>query len=158
MNILVSACLMGVKCRYDGGGELAPGIRELMERCHLVPVCPEIMGGLATPRTPAERQDGRVVTQDGQDVTGGGREAGKALRLQVRAVKGAQPLLRKRQDIRRNFYEKFDSRGRCGSCPPQGGGADRIRRVLHRAVAERLRKAGIDERGSEEAAGFRSGT
>ena len=82
MNILVSACLMGVKCRYDGGGELAPGIRELMERCHLVPVCPEIMGGLATPRTPAERQDGRVVTQDGQDVTGAYlRGAEEAVRL-----------------------------------------------------------------------------
>ena len=82
MNILVSACLMGVKCRYDGGGELAPGIRELMERCHLVPVCPEIMGGLATPRTPAERQDGHVVTQDGQDVTGAYlRGAEEAVRL-----------------------------------------------------------------------------
>ena len=82
MNILVSACLMGVKCRYNGGGELVPGIRELMERCHPVPVCPEIMGGLATPRTPAERQDGRVVTQDGEDVTGAYlRGAEEAVRL-----------------------------------------------------------------------------
>ncbi|MCD7908651.1 MAG: DUF523 domain-containing protein [Clostridium sp.] len=82
MNILVSACLLGVNCRYNGGGELAPGILELMERCHLVPVCPEIMGGLATPRTPAERRDGRVVTRDGQDVTGAyARGAEEAVRL-----------------------------------------------------------------------------
>ncbi|MBS6955844.1 MAG: DUF523 domain-containing protein [Enterocloster asparagiformis] len=82
MNILVSACLLGVNCRYNGGGELAPGILELMERCHLVPVCPEIMGGLATPRTPAERRDGRVVTGDGQDVTGAyARGAEEAVRL-----------------------------------------------------------------------------
>lgn len=82
MNILVSVCLLGVNCRYNGGGELAPGIPELMERCHLVPVCPEIMGGLATPRTPAERRDGRVVTRDGQDVTGAyARGAEEAVRL-----------------------------------------------------------------------------
>ncbi len=69
MNILVSACLMGVNCRYKGDGSLIPEISRLMEHCHLVPVCPEIMGGLATPRTPAERIGDRVVTRDGKDVT-----------------------------------------------------------------------------------------
>lgn len=82
MNILVSACLLGVNCRYNGKGELAPGIRELMERCHPVPVCPEIMGGLPTPRTPAERSGGRVITRDGGDVTDAyERGAEEAVRL-----------------------------------------------------------------------------
>lgn len=82
MNILVSACLLGVNCRYNGKGELAPGIRELMERCHPVPVCPEIMGGLPTPRTPAERSGGRVITRDGDDVTDAyERGAEEAVRL-----------------------------------------------------------------------------
>lgn len=69
MNILVSACLMGVNCRYKGDGAMIPEIGTLMEHCCLIPVCPEIMGGLATPRVPAERQGGRVVTKDGGDVT-----------------------------------------------------------------------------------------
>lgn len=69
MNILVSACLLGVECRYNGKGELDPQVKALLDSHHLIPVCPEIMGGLATPRTPAERRDGRVVTRDGQDVS-----------------------------------------------------------------------------------------
>ena len=69
MNILVSACLLGVECRYNGRGVLIPQAEELMKRHHLIPVCPEIMGGLATPRTPAERSDGQVLTKDGTDVT-----------------------------------------------------------------------------------------
>ncbi len=69
MNILVSACLLGVQCRYDGTGALAEGIKKLMEEHTLIPVCPEIMGGLATPRDPAERSGDKVVTKDGADVT-----------------------------------------------------------------------------------------
>ena len=69
MNILVSACLLGVECRYDGRGVLMSQAEELLSRHHLIPVCPEIMGGLATPRTPAERTGSGVVTRDGEDVT-----------------------------------------------------------------------------------------
>lgn len=69
MNILVSACLLGVRCRYDGRGGLIPGAAELLDQHHLIPVCPEIMGGLATPRTPAERVKKQVLTKDGADVT-----------------------------------------------------------------------------------------
>ncbi|MDO5417141.1 MAG: DUF523 domain-containing protein [Lachnospiraceae bacterium] len=69
MRILVSACLLGVCCRYSGGGELEPSIQKLMEKHELIPVCPEILGGLPTPRTPAEQKGSRVWTRDGQDVT-----------------------------------------------------------------------------------------
>ena len=69
MRILVSACLLGVCCRYSGGGELEPSIQKLMEKHELIPVCPEILGGLPTPRTPAEQKGSQVWTRDGQDVT-----------------------------------------------------------------------------------------
>ena len=69
MNILVSACLLGVDCRYDGTGCLLPILEELKERHHLIPICPEAFGGLPTPRPPAERQGNRVVTRSGTDVT-----------------------------------------------------------------------------------------
>ena len=69
MNILVSACLLGLSCRYDGQSKPNAGIEELMERYHLIPVCGEVFGGLPTPRTPAERVGERVMTRDGADVT-----------------------------------------------------------------------------------------
>ncbi len=69
MKILVSACLLGVACRYDGASKPHPMMEELARRHQLVPVCPEQLGGLATPRPPAERQGPCVVTRDGGDVT-----------------------------------------------------------------------------------------
>lgn len=69
MNILISACLLGLACRYDGRSKEYPGISQLMSAHTLIPFCPECYGGLPTPRAPAERQDDRVVTKEGQDVT-----------------------------------------------------------------------------------------
>ena len=69
MKILVSACLLGTRCRYDGASKAHPEIAALAERHTLIPVCPEQLGGLPTPRTPAERQGVRVVTKTGSDVT-----------------------------------------------------------------------------------------
>ena len=62
MNILVSACLLGVSCRYDGGANACPALLEALRAGGhtAVPVCPEVYGGLPTPRPPAERQGGRV--------------------------------------------------------------------------------------------------
>lgn len=68
--MLISACLMGVECRYDGGGQALPNLTALMARYQLIPVCPEQLGGLPTPRTPSERRGDRVVARDGTDVTG----------------------------------------------------------------------------------------
>ncbi|MDD3252372.1 MAG: DUF523 domain-containing protein [Lachnospiraceae bacterium] len=68
-NVLVSACLLGVHCRYNGEGVLDEEVRQLMQTAHLIPVCPEILGGLATPREPAERMGDRVLTKSGTDVT-----------------------------------------------------------------------------------------
>lgn len=69
MNILVSACLLGVACRYDGTGGLLPILEEVKERHHLIPVCPEAFGGLPTPRPPAEIIDGKVMNAEGTFVT-----------------------------------------------------------------------------------------
>lgn len=80
--ILVSACLLGVNCRYDGKGVLDEAVKALMEYAVLIPVCPEIMGGLATPRDPAERVGEMVLTKNGEDVTEAYRNgAGETLKL-----------------------------------------------------------------------------
>jgi len=68
-RILVSACLLGVNCRYKGGGQKLAGIERLMDIAELIPVCPEVLGGLPTPRTPAERCGEQVCMRDGTDVT-----------------------------------------------------------------------------------------
>ena len=84
-NIIVSACLLGVSCRYDGNSKPNEKIIKLKEKYNLIPICPEIMGGLPTPRMSAEIKDGRVKTENGIDVTEeykkGAEEALKLARL-----------------------------------------------------------------------------
>ena len=67
--ILVSACLLGGPCRYDGTGKADERLLTLAKTHTLIPVCPEQLGGLCTPRPPAERSGARVLTQSGEDVT-----------------------------------------------------------------------------------------
>lgn len=71
MNILVSHCLLGAPCRYDGQSKPVAALKKLEEQGHtLIPVCPEVLGGLPTPRPPAEIQaDSQVVNKAGTDVT-----------------------------------------------------------------------------------------
>ena len=69
MRILVSACLLGLCCRYDGQSKRDDRVLRLAEKHELIPVCPEQLGGLPTPRPPAEIRDGRVINRLGQDVT-----------------------------------------------------------------------------------------
>lgn len=70
-NILVSACLLGVCCRYDGKGNPNEQVLSLLDRqdVTLIPVCPEQLGGMPTPRIPSERRDGRVFNRAGEDMT-----------------------------------------------------------------------------------------
>lgn len=70
-TLLISACLVGYNCKYNGGNNALPPevLTALRERYRLIPVCPEAAGGLPTPRVPSERRGGRVVTRDGRDVT-----------------------------------------------------------------------------------------
>lgn len=68
--LIVSRCLTGEPCRYDGRDNLVPELRDLAEAGKAAAVCPEVLGGLPTPRTPSERTaDGRVIARDGADVT-----------------------------------------------------------------------------------------
>ncbi len=69
MNILVSACLLGVECRYDGGHNYCGAADRLKEKHHLIPVCPEVYGGLPVPRVPSEILKERVISAEGNDVT-----------------------------------------------------------------------------------------
>ena len=68
-NVLISACLCGEKCRYDGKDNLISNLDEIKKICNLIPVCPEVSGGLSTPRNPSEIVGGKVIMNNGADVT-----------------------------------------------------------------------------------------
>lgn len=68
-KILISACLIGDKCKYDGKSNYHPLIEELLKKYELVPFCPEVEGGLETPRNPSERIKGQVRMENGRNVT-----------------------------------------------------------------------------------------
>lgn len=82
---LCSACLLGIKCRYDGKDCRNEKVVELLKTELLIPVCPEQLGGLPTPREPAEIFGGKVLTKSGRDVTEnfirGARETLKIVKL-----------------------------------------------------------------------------
>ena len=68
-KILVSACLLGVNCKYKDGNNRNEKVLEYIKDKQVIPICPEIMGGLPTPRLGAEQLNGRVILEDGTDVT-----------------------------------------------------------------------------------------
>lgn len=91
---LVSACLAGVHCRYDCQAQSRPEIEEMVQNGTAIPVCPEQLGGLPTPRPPAERVGGRVLTKSGQDVTAQ-YKAGAEEALKIAILCGATEALLK---------------------------------------------------------------
>ena len=80
-KLLISACLLGSNCKYNGGNNYHPLTEKLREKYTLVPVCPEAFGGLAVPHEPSERVGDRVLSRTGEDVTAAFRRgAEKTLR------------------------------------------------------------------------------
>ena len=68
-KILVSACLLGVNCKYSGGNNYNEKVLNFIKDKEVIPVCPEILGGLSTPRPPSERIGDKVVNNQDKDVT-----------------------------------------------------------------------------------------
>ena len=69
MKIGVSACLLGRNCKYNGKSNYNSSLCKLLEGHEIIPICPETMGGLSTPRTPCEIIDGKVISKTGTDCT-----------------------------------------------------------------------------------------
>ena len=68
-KVLISACLIGDNTKYDGTNNYIKDIEKLYPLCDLVIICPEVFGGLSTPRSPSEIKNGRVINKKGKDVT-----------------------------------------------------------------------------------------
>ena len=84
MKILVSACLLGKNCKYNGGNNYDPAVVAFTEGKDVIEVCPEVAAGLGIPRTPIEIVAGTVLSRDGNNVDGILREAVRGILEQLR--------------------------------------------------------------------------
>lgn len=88
MRVAVSACLLGENCKYSGGNNLCTELVEALAGHEVIPVCPEVLGGLATPRPPAEIVDGVVRTQAGESVDAAFRRGAERALARIEAAGG----------------------------------------------------------------------
>ena len=93
---LCSACLLGIPCRYDGTSKPNVKVLSLSQRELLIPICPEQLGGLPTPREAAERKGSHVVTESGQDVTAPFRQGADAVVLIAKRVGAKEAILKQK--------------------------------------------------------------
>ena len=112
--LLVSACLLGLPTRFDGGHHRNPVVLGLAQTFTLVPVCPEQLGGLGTPRPPAEVQDvagaggsAQVLRRDGTDVSDEFRRGAEAV-VAVAGLVGAQAAVLKARSPSCGVGETYD--------------------------------------------------
>ena len=94
--MLVSACLAGFPCRYDGAAKPCTEVMDLVKAGKAIPVCPEQLGGLPTPRPPCEIFEGRVVDKNGTDRTEDYRRGAEAVLALALAYGATQAMLQKR--------------------------------------------------------------
>ncbi len=69
MKIAVSACLLGHNCKYNGGNNRSQAVLDYIKGHEVIPVCPEVTGGLPIPRIPVELRDGKAINANGENVT-----------------------------------------------------------------------------------------
>ena len=127
MKILISACLLGVPCRYDGASKPHPLAQALLEEHQLVPVCPEQLGGLPTPRPPAERRGNRVVSREGTDVTEAYRRGAEAALTLCRQF-GCQAAVLKERSPSCGYGTIYDGTFTGAVVPGSGAAAELLSR------------------------------
>lgn len=131
-KLLISACLLGGNCRYDGGNNALSEevIAALRARWELLPVCPERDGGMSTPRIPSERRGESVVNRAGEDVT-------------AFFVRGAEIALRTARDAGCRYALLKERSPSCGSGLIYDGSFTGTLVPGDGLAAEALRAAGI---------------
>ena len=132
-KILISACLMGRNCKYNGGNNGLPPeiVEKLREKYQLIEVCPECDGGLSTPRLPSERRGEKLINSAGDDVTAQFKK-GAELALKTAIENGCRKAL---------FKERSPS---CGSGVIYDGSFSKSLKAGDGVTAELLKKNGIE--------------
>jgi uncharacterized protein YbbK (DUF523 family) len=149
--LVISACLLGVACNHEGRGSPRAVVDELARRYRLVPVCPEVLGGLPTPRAAAELEGGdgtdviagtaaaRVVNIDGDDVTAAYRRGAEAAVAVAVTVGATRAVLKARSPS-------------CGSAAVYDGTFSRSLVPGRGVTAAALAAAGLEVGSEEDAA------
>ena len=129
--IVVSACLLGTSCNHEAAHSRRAAVEALADTYRLVPVCPEVCGGLSTPRPAAERVGDRVINVVGDDVTDAYQRGARAAVELAIAVGATRAVLKARSPS-------------CGSAHVYDGTFSRTLRDGGGVTADALRAAGID--------------
>jgi uncharacterized protein YbbK (DUF523 family) len=129
--LLVSACLLGVACNHEGRGSWRAVVDDLARHYRLIPVCPEVLGGLSTPRPAAEISGERVVNVDGADVTDAYQRGAAAAVAIARATGATRAVLKARSPS-------------CGSSAVYDGTFSRTLVAGEGVTAAALRAAGVE--------------
>ena len=106
-KLLISACLLGRNCKYNGGNNYHPLTEKLQEQYDLVPVCPECMGGLPIPHDPSERVGDKVLSKTGADVTAAFR-LGAEKTVEAASQSGAKKAVLKERSPSCGFGSIYD--------------------------------------------------
>jgi len=123
--------LLGTSCNHEGKHSRRPAVEALAATHRVFPVCPEVCGGLSTPRAAAERVGDRVVNSEGDDVTDAYVSGARAAVDLARAVGASRAILKARSPS-------------CGSGQVYDGSFSRTLRVGEGVTAEALREAGVE--------------
>jgi len=135
--LLVSACLLGTRCNHEAGHSRRAAVEALADAHRLVPVCPEVCGGLPTPRPAAERVGDRVVNVDGMDVTAAYQRGARAAVELALAVGARRAVLKARSPS-------------CGAHQVYDGSFSRTLRDGEGVTAAALRAAGVEVLSEED--------
>ena len=130
MRILVSACLLGENCKYSGGNNYDQAVVDFVQGHQVIPVCPEVLGGLPIPRSPAELVDGVVINKAGISVDAQFR-AGAEKALAIAKQNGAELAILQSRSPSCGVKEIYDGSFTGKKIPGQG------------VFAEMLQQAGI---------------
>lgn len=104
---LISACLLGKKCKYNGESNYDPNTVEFSKKVDYVEVCPEELGGLSTPRVPCEKSGERVISKDGMDCTAEFK-AGAEKTLKIAIEHGVEKAILKCKSPSCGIYHIYD--------------------------------------------------
>lgn len=129
--LLVSSCLVGVQCNHEAGHSRRAAVEALAATHRLVPICPEVCGGLSTPRPAAEQVGDRVVNVEGDDVTDAYERGARTAVELARSVGARRAVLKARSPS-------------CGTAHIYDGSFSRTLRPGEGVTAAALRAAGIE--------------
>lgn len=126
MKYVVSGCLAGLPCRYDGGSKPCEAVRRLVEEGRAVTACPESLSGLPVPRPPCEQRDGRVIMRTGEDVTEA-FERGAERAMHIVRKHGCTAAILKARSPSCGFGRIYDGSFTGATCEGEGLWARRLR-------------------------------